>query len=66
MSPLDKVKGRLCERSRCRLPWSSWIGGEQVVKGLEVRVASLVEKRMGPVEKERLGPALEFGLGPHL
>ena len=33
---------------------------------MEVRVASLVEKRMGPVEKEWLGPPLEFGLGPHL
>ena len=66
MSPLDKVEGRLCECGRCRLPWSSWSRGEQAVKGLEVRVASLVEKRIGPVEKEWLGPPLEFGLGPHL
>ena len=66
MAPLEKVEGRLWECGICRGPWSSWSHGDQVVKGLEVRVESLVEQRLGPVEQERLGPPLDFGLGPPL
>ena len=66
MSPLEKVKGRLWECVGCRLPCYSWSRGAHAVKGLEVRVSSLVEQRLGPVEQERLGPPFEVGMGPHL
>ena len=66
MAPLEKLEGRIWECGGCRLPWSSWIHGDQAVKGLEVRVSSLVEQRLGPVEQERLRPPLEIGLGPPL
>ena len=66
MAPLDKVEGRLWECEGCMLPCSIWIHEVQAVKGLKVRVASLMVQRMGPVEQEWLGPPLEFGLGPTL
>ena len=66
MAPLEKVEGRLWEFGGCMLPCSSWSHGAQVVKGLEVRLASPVEQRLGLVEKERLGPPLKVGPGPTL
>ena len=66
MSPLEKVKGRLWECVGFKLPCYSWSCGAHAVKGLEVRVSSLVEQRLGTVEQERLGPPLEVGLGTTL
>ena len=66
MSPLEKLEGRVWECGVCRLPCYSWIHGAQAVKGLEVRVVSLVEQRLGTVDQERLGKPLEVGLGPTL
>ena len=66
MAPLEKFEDHLWECGGCRLPWSSWSRGEQAMKGLDVRVESLVDQKLGTVEKESLGPPLEFGLGPHL
>ena len=66
MAPLEKVEVRLWECGGFMLPCSIWIHEVQEVKGLEVRVASLMEQRMGPVEQERMGRPLEVGLGPAL